>query len=169
MPYILKARIATPTIPQKKLNFPQISPKMPQNGPKMTQNDPKWPKYYPKWPKMALEWLKMIQSGPKMTQNDAKRRPDLRTFSVIFFDWKGGPANFFAFRMYARCILAMFLVTISNKLKIAANLLKFAPNLKASGKCMGVLMMPKLKSKSHNLSKKAHLSGSRACYNNVHV
>ena len=31
----------------------------------------------------------------------AKRlRPDLRTFSAIFFDWKGGSANFFAFRMY---------------------------------------------------------------------
>ena len=28
-------------------------------------------------------------------------RPDLRTFSAIFFDWKGGSANFFAFRMYA--------------------------------------------------------------------
>ena len=55
VPYILKARILTPTIPQKKLNFPQICPKMPQNGPKMTQNGPKWPKYDPKWPKMALE------------------------------------------------------------------------------------------------------------------
>ena len=33
-PYILKARILTPTIPQKNLNFPQICPKMPQNGPK---------------------------------------------------------------------------------------------------------------------------------------
>ena len=53
--YILKARIAGFIIPQKNLNFPQISPKMPQNGPKMAKNDPKWPKYYPKWPKMALE------------------------------------------------------------------------------------------------------------------
>ena len=42
--YILKARILTPTIPQKNLNFPQICPKMPQNGPKMAKNDPKWPK-----------------------------------------------------------------------------------------------------------------------------
>ena len=52
--YILKARIWTPTIPQKNLNFPQICPKMPQNGPKMAKNDPKcpkWPKYDPKWPK----------------------------------------------------------------------------------------------------------------------
>ena len=115
---------------------------------------------------MAQKWPKLAHNYPKWPKNYAK---NLRTFSVIFFDWKGGPANFFAFRMYARCILAMFLVTISNKLKIAANPLKFAPNLKASGKCMGVLMTPKLKSKSHNLSKKAHLSGSWARYNNVHV
>ena len=53
--YILKARILTPTILQKKLNFLQICPKMPQNGPKMAQNDPKWPKNYPTWPNMALE------------------------------------------------------------------------------------------------------------------
>ena len=50
---------------------------MPRNGPKMTQNDPKCPKNDPKWP------------SPKM----------IRTFSAIFFDWKGGSANFFAFRM----------------------------------------------------------------------
>ena len=30
-----------------------------------------------------------------------KWRPDLRTFSANFFDWKSGSANFFAFRMYA--------------------------------------------------------------------
>ena len=49
----------------------------------------------------------MIQSGPKMTQNGPqlpqmaqKWRPDLRTFFAIFFDWKSGSANFFAFRMY---------------------------------------------------------------------
>ena len=48
--YILKARIVTPTIPRKNLNFPQICPKMPQNCPKMTQNGPKWPKFDPKWP-----------------------------------------------------------------------------------------------------------------------
>ena len=36
-PYILKARILTPTIPQKNLNFPQICPKMPQNGKKNGQ------------------------------------------------------------------------------------------------------------------------------------
>ena len=29
-----------------------------------------------------------------------KWRPNLRTFSAIFFDWKDGSANFFAFRMY---------------------------------------------------------------------
>ena len=61
--YILKAKILTPTIPQKNLNFPQICPKMPKNGPKMTQsgpnmtqNGPKWPKNNPKWPKMAQKW-----------------------------------------------------------------------------------------------------------------
>ena len=43
-PYILKARIAGFIIPEKNLNFPQISSKMPQNGPKMAKNDPKWPK-----------------------------------------------------------------------------------------------------------------------------
>ena len=43
-PYILKARIAGFIIPQKNLNFPQISSKMPQNGPTMAKNDPKWPK-----------------------------------------------------------------------------------------------------------------------------
>ena len=42
--YILKARIWTPTIPQKKLNFPQIFPNMPRNGPKIAKNDPKCPK-----------------------------------------------------------------------------------------------------------------------------
>ena len=50
--YILKASLATPTIPQKKLNFPQICTKMPQNGPKMAKDDPKWPKMtkkYQKW------------------------------------------------------------------------------------------------------------------------
>ena len=56
--YFLKARIWTPTIPQKNLNFPQICPKchkIAQKWPKMTQNGPKWPKYDPKWPKMDLE------------------------------------------------------------------------------------------------------------------
>ena len=106
-PYILKARIVTPTIPQTNLNFPQICPKMQQNGPKMAKNDPKWPKVAQIWPKMALEWPKMIQNGPKITQNGPKLpqmaqkwRPDLRTFSAIFFDWKDGFANFFAIRMY---------------------------------------------------------------------
>ena len=56
--YILKARILTPTIPQKNLNFPQICPKMPQNGPKMAKNDPKWPKAAQMWPNMA-------PNGPK--------------------------------------------------------------------------------------------------------
>ena len=63
--YILKASLAIPTIPQKKLNFLQICPKMPQNGPKITQNGPKWPKYDSKWPKMT-------RNGPKMTKNDPK-------------------------------------------------------------------------------------------------
>ena len=80
---------------------------MAQKWPKMTQNAPKWPKYDPKWPQMALEWPKMIQNGPKMTQHGPKLpqmaqiwRPDLRTFSAIFFYWKSGSANFFTFRMY---------------------------------------------------------------------
>ena len=64
---------------------------MPQNGPKMAKNDPKWPKVAQIWPKMAQEWPKMTQNGPKIA----------RTFSAIFFDWKGGSANFFSFRMYA--------------------------------------------------------------------
>ena len=42
-PYILKASIATPTIPQKRLNFPQIFRNLAQKWPKMTQE----------WPKMA--------------------------------------------------------------------------------------------------------------------
>ena len=50
--YILKARILTPTILQKKLNFLQICPKMPQNGPKMaemTQSGPNMTQHGPKW------------------------------------------------------------------------------------------------------------------------
>ena len=54
---------------------------------------PKWQKMTQKWPKMALECSKMAQKLPQMAQ---KWRPDLRTFSAFFFDWK----NFFAFRMY---------------------------------------------------------------------
>ena len=61
-------------------------PKMIQNGPKMTQNAPKWPKYDPKWPKIT-------PNGPEMT-------PGFTYFVRSFFDWKGGSANFFAFRMY---------------------------------------------------------------------
>ena len=49
--HILKARILTPTIPQKNLNFPQICPKKPQNGQKLP---------------------KMVQSGPNMTPNGQK-------------------------------------------------------------------------------------------------
>ena len=65
--YILKARIWTPTIPQKNLKFPQffllrtrkmakIWLKMAQNGPRITQNDPKRPKMIqnrPKWSKIC--------------------------------------------------------------------------------------------------------------------
>ena len=40
----------------------------------------------------------MAHNYPQMAQ---KWRPGLRTFSAIFFDWKSGSANFFAFRMYA--------------------------------------------------------------------
>ena len=83
----------------KKLNFPQFFPKMPRNGPKMTQSGTNMTQNGPKMPKMAQEWPKMTQNGPKMT----------RTFSAIFFDWKGGSANLFAFRMYGndwgRCTL----------------------------------------------------------------
>ena len=61
----------------------QKIPKMAQGDPNMTQNGPKRVK-------MVQEWSKMTQNGPKMT----------RTFSANFFDWKGGSANFFAFRMY---------------------------------------------------------------------
>ena len=56
----------------------------------LSKNATKWPKNSQKWPKMAQEWSKMTQNGPKMT----------RTFSANFVDWKGGSANFFAFRMY---------------------------------------------------------------------
>ena len=56
--YILKARIWTPTIPQKNelsanilSKMAQIWPKMAQHGPRMTPNDPKWPKNVSKWPK----------------------------------------------------------------------------------------------------------------------
>ena len=40
----------------------------------------------------------MARNYPQTAQ---KWRPDLRTFPAIFFDWKGGSANFFALRMYA--------------------------------------------------------------------
>ena len=56
----------------------------------MTQNVTKWHKYDPKWPKNAQNGPRMTQNGPKMTC----------TSYAIFFDWKGGSANFFAFRMY---------------------------------------------------------------------
>ena len=39
--------------------------------------------------------------------------PNLRTFSTIFFDWKSGSANIFAFRMY-ECLL--FLLSKKEKL-----------------------------------------------------
>ena len=84
MTYILKVSPTTPTGPQKNLNFPQICPNMPRNGPKMAKNDPKCPKVAQIWPQMAQIW-----------------RPDIRTFSAIFFYLKSGSANFFAFRMYA--------------------------------------------------------------------
>ena len=48
--YILKASLATPTIPQKNM-------KMAKNGPNMTPNGLKWPKNDLKWPK----------NGPNMT------------------------------------------------------------------------------------------------------
>ena len=71
-----------------------------QSGPNMTPNGPKWPQMAQEWPKMtqmAQQLPKMAQNYPKMAQ---KWRPDLSTFSAIFFKWKGGSANFFAFRMY---------------------------------------------------------------------
>ena len=55
----------------------------------------------PKWPTMTQEWPKVIQNDPKLSQMAQKWRPDLRIFSAIFFYWKGGSANFSAFRMYA--------------------------------------------------------------------
>ena len=57
----------------------------------------KWPKVAQIWPKNAQNGPRMTQNGLKMTQNDPKMT---RTFSAILFDWKGGSANFFAFRMY---------------------------------------------------------------------
>ena len=71
---------------------------IPQNGPRMTQNDPKWPKKDPKWPKIT-------PNGPKLPQMAKKWRPDLRNFSAIFLDSKGGSANCFAFRMYGKILL----------------------------------------------------------------
>ena len=96
--YILKASLVTPTIPHKNLSFPQICPKMPRNGPKITLNDPKWPKYDPKWHKKAQEWPKNDPKWPNMAQ----KWPAI--FCGIFFDWKGGSANFFAFRMYGGAV-----------------------------------------------------------------
>ena len=61
---------------------------MAQKWPKMAQNDPKWPKNYPKWPKIT-------PNGPKMTPGF------MHFFSQFFFDWKGYPTNFFAFRFSA--------------------------------------------------------------------
>ena len=54
-----------------------------------------------KWPKMAQSGPNMTQNGPRMTQNGPKIA---RTFSAIFFDWKVGSANFFAFRMYGEMV-----------------------------------------------------------------
>ena len=67
----------------------------------------------------------MIQSGPKMTQNGPqlpqmaqKWRPDLRTFSAIFFDWKSSSANFFALRMYALKVFMPFAIKKNVKAQI---------------------------------------------------
>ena len=38
-----------------------------------------------------------------------KWRQDLRTFSAIFFYWKSGSANFFAFRMYVYNIIIYYI------------------------------------------------------------
>ena len=84
----------TPTIPQKNLNFLQICPK---SGPNMTPNGPKWLWNDPKWSKMAQKWPKMAQNYPKWPKNDARI---YALFPQFFFDWKGYPANFFAFKMY---------------------------------------------------------------------
>ena len=62
-----------------------------RNGPKMTKNESKSPKNDPKW--------------PKMTPNGLKMTPGFTHFFRIFFDWKGGSANFFAFRMYGKILL----------------------------------------------------------------
>ena len=103
--YILKARILTPTIPQKKLNFPQICPKMPQNGPKMAKNDPKWPKVAQIWPKMAQNGPRMTQNDPKWPKNDPKwpkitsngpkMTPAFTHFFRNFFTEKAVPQTFF--------------------------------------------------------------------------
>ena len=49
--YILKASLATPTIPQKNM-------KMAKNGPNMTPNGLKWPKTAKKLPKITPKWPK---------------------------------------------------------------------------------------------------------------
>ena len=93
--YILKA---SSNGAAKKLSFPQICPKMPRNGPKITQSVPNMTQNGPTRLKMAQELPKMTQIGPKMT----------RTFSAIFFDWKDGSANFFAFRICACFLLVVW-------------------------------------------------------------
>ena len=54
--------------------------------------------------KNATKWPQMTLIGPKITQNNSKwPKNDARIdalFPQFFFDWKGGSANFFAFRMY---------------------------------------------------------------------
>ena len=70
---------------------------------------------------MALEWPKMIPNGkkwPKMAQYYPQMaqiwRPDLHTFSAIFFYWKSGSEIFFAFRMDA-CAEYQSLTTLNAK------------------------------------------------------
>ena len=58
-PYNLKASIATPTIPQKNLDFPQIFRNFAQKWPTMSQSGPN----------MTQNGKKKAQNGPRMTQN----------------------------------------------------------------------------------------------------
>ena len=45
----------------------------------------------------------MAQKLPKITQNGPKNDAQIYAlFPQFFFDWKGYPENFFAFRMYAK-------------------------------------------------------------------
>ena len=48
---------------------------------------------------MAQKWPNMTQNYPKWPKNDARIYALFPQF--FFFNWKGGSAKFFAFRMYA--------------------------------------------------------------------